>query len=168
MRIVILISLSTFLLSCCGCGTQVPEELRNLYPVTVTVMNGKQPMAGVLVTLSAKGGQGAYACNGVTGNDGVALIRSTRGSYTGSGVPAGTYAVVLNETIELPADLEPQETDQDLPSAVLAKKERELAEFLSKNRSVPSTLTTAGASPIEVVVAKGQNAIVAVDISEHR
>ena len=157
-------------MTCCGCGgTNVPEELRNLYPASVTVMDGGQPVAGILVTLSAKSSQGTFACNGVADDKGVARIQSTRGSYTRKGAPTGTYAVVLSETIELPPELEPQESDQDLPVAARLAKDRKAEEFIrSAERSVPVALTTSGTSPIELVVAKGQNATITVDVAAHR
>ena len=170
MRILSLLSLSVFLLSCCGCGGggNVPAELRNLCPASVTVMNGDQPMADVQVILLAKAGQGAHACTGVTGNDGVAKIQASRGSYTGKGVPAGTYSVVLSESIDVPENLIAQESDQNLPPAAQAEKSRKLDEFLSKNRVVPVVLSTATTSPIELVVAKGQDATVMIDVAKHR
>ena len=169
MRILMLISLSAFLLTCCGCGgPKIPDELRNLVPVSVTVMNGTQPMAGMMVTLSAKSGQGAYAVNGVTNTAGTEQIQTSRSSFTKKGAPAGTYSVVLAETIVLPAELEPQETDQDLPRAAQAEKSRKVEEFLRKNRLVPSALTTSGSSPVEVVVAQGQNVTLTIDITEYR
>ena len=170
MRILTLVSLSTFLVICCGCNnTNVPAELRNLYPASVTVMDGDRPVAGILVTLSAKGGQGAFACNGVADDNGVAQILSSRSSYTGKGAPAGMYAVVLSETIELPPELEPQESDQDLPMAAQVAKDRKVEAFLrSAERSVPAVLTSASTSPIELEVAKGQNATVIIDVAKHR
>ena len=132
-------------------------------------MDGDRPVEGILVTLSAKGGQGAYACNGVADNKGVAQILSSRSSYTGKGVPVGTYAVVLSETIELPPELEPQENDQNLPMAAQIAKDRKIEAFLrSAKRSVPVVLTTAGTSPIELEVAKGQLATVIIDVAKHR
>ena len=170
MRILILISLSAFLLIYGGCSnTKVPEELRNLYPASVTVLDGDRPVTGILVTLSAKGSQGAFACNGVANDNGVALIRSSRSSYTGKGAPTGTYAVVLSETIELPPELEPQESDQNLPMAAQVAKDRKVEAFLrTAKRLVPVILTTARTSPIEITVAKGQNATVEIDVAKHR
>jgi hypothetical protein len=157
-------------LACCGCGgTQVPEEIKNLCPASVTVMDGDQPVKGILVTLSAKGGQGAFACNGVADDKGVAQIRSTRGSHTGKGAPEGTYAVVLSETIVLPSELEPQESDQDLSEAAQAAKNRKVEAFLrTVKRSVPVVLTATGTSPVELVVAKGQSATIVIDVAKHR
>jgi len=125
-------------------------------------------MAGIQVTLFAKGAQGAYACNGVTDASGVAQIQTTRGSHTRKGVPAGTYSVVLSESIEIPAELLSQEADQDLPPAAQAEKARRLDEFLSKNRMIPAALTVATTSPVEVLVGGGQEATIVVDVAEHR
>jgi len=169
MRILTLLSLSAFLLSCCGCGGgggKVPDELRNLAPVSVTVKNGDQPMAGIQVILFAKSG-GAFACNGVTGTDGTAQIQSSRSSYTGKGAPAGIYTVVLSEPIEVPEELISQESDQNLPPTAQAEKSRKLNEFLSRNQKMPSALTT-GASPIELTVADKTGATLTVDITQYK
>ena len=165
-----LILLMTFPLVCGGCGnSQVPDELRNLYPATVTVKDGEQPITGLLVTLVSKDSHGAYACNGVTNGKGVAEIRSSRGSYTGKGVPSGTYTVVLLETIELPPELVPQESDQDLPQSARVAKDRKAEEFMqSAMRSVPAVLTATGTSPIDVSVTKKQGGTVVVNVAEHR
>ena len=170
MRIFSLLSLSALLLTCFGCsgGGKVPEELRNLCPASVTVTNGTQPMAGVMVTLLAKGSQGAYACNGVTDNNGVALIQSSRGSHTAKGVPAGTYSVILSESITLPADLESQESDQDLPPQAAAAKEAKRAEFLKTHRVIPESLTLTVSSPLELAVADKSGATLAVDVAQHK
>ena len=164
-----MLSLIFGLAICSGCGlmTAAPEELRNLIPVTVTIIDGTQPLEGVAVTLSNKGSQGAYACNGVTDGKGVAQIRSTRSSYTGNGVPVGTYSVVLLETVEIPEDLAPQESDQDLAPAVVAAKQAKLNEFLIKNQVIPQKLTLASTSPVELVV-EASGATVEIDISQHR
>ena len=169
MRFFTFISLSAFLLISCGCGggVKAPEDLRNLCPVLITVKNGDQPMTGIQVVLLAKAGRGAYACTGVTGNDGVALIRSSRSSYTGKGAPAGTYAVVLSEPIDIPQELISQEADQDLPPAAQAEKSRKLKEYLSKNQLVPSVLTSV-ASPVELAVAEKTGATLTVDITQYK
>ena len=168
MRLLSLLPLSVFLLSCCGCGDAVkaPAELKNLVPVSITVKNGDLPMGDIQVILFAKSG-GAFACNGVTGNNGVANIQSSRSSYTGNGVPPGTYTVVLSEPIEIPEELISQESDQNLPPAAQAEKSRKLNEFLSKNQIVPSALTTS-ASPIELTVANKTKATLTVDITQYK
>ena len=167
MRILSLFTLSAFLLSCCGCGgAKLPDELRNLSPVSITVKNGDQPMPGIQIVLFAKSG-GAFSCTGVTSSDGVAQIQTSRGSHTGKGAPAGTYSVSLSESIELPLELVSQESDQDLPPAAQAEKSRKMEEFLNKNRKVPAALTTPS-SPVEVTVADKTGATLAVDIAQYK
>ena len=153
---------------CAGCHqTKVPEGLQNLVPVTITVTDGSQPLEKVSVRLSSKGSQGAFACVGVTDAKGVATIQSTSGSYTGKGVPSGTYTVVLIDSVEIPEDLQPREEDQDNPTAAAAKKAK-LDEFLAKNQSIPKSLSTTAGNPVELTVADGKGESLAVDVSQYR
>ena len=157
------------MLICAGCNqVKAPEELKNLVPVTVTVMDGSQPVEGVAVRLSGKNSQGAFACVGVTDAKGAAVMKSTSGSYTGKGVPAGTYSTVLVKTVELPPDLEPQEEDQNLPPTEAATKQAKRNEFLEKNQVIPKSLTVSSSSPIELTVAAGKGESLTVDLSQHR
>jgi len=153
---------------CIGCNqTKVPEELKNLVPVTITVTDGSQPVENVAVRLSAKGSQGAFACVGTTDAKGVAVIQSTRSSYTGKGAPAGTYFVVLVKTVEIPEDLQPQEEDQDNPVAAAAKQAK-LTAFLKENRAIPLVLTQSTSSPVELTVAEKTGATAEIDIAKYR
>ena len=170
MRMVLSVSLIiSGLLMTCGCsGSGVfPSELKQLYPVTIAVMEGSQPKAGVTVRLSSKGPQGAYGCSGITDAKGVVTIQTTRGSYTRNGVPSGTYSIVLVETVELPTDLVPQPSDIDLPQAARLAKEAKLDAFMKKNQSIPALLTLSDSSPLELTV---ENTAVTfeVDISKFR
>ena len=124
-------------------------------------------MANIQVVLLAKGGQGAYACTGKTDDKGVAQILSSRSSYTGKGVPAGTYTVLLSEPIAIPEDLQSTDADQDLPPAAQAEKSRKLNEFLNQNRVVPKELTT-GASPLELTVADKTGTALTVDVAQYK
>ena len=164
MRTSTLLSLSTFLLTCCGCGTQAPDDLRNLVPVTVTVTDSGQPVSGIQVMLNSKSGSNLFACNGMTNTSGMAMIESSRSTFTGKGAPVGTYTVVLLEHFDLPPDLESHDGDS---SAVQAAKERKREEFYRQNRVIPIPLTSSATSPVELVVDKPR-AAVEIDISKHR
>jgi len=133
-------------------------------PVTVTVTDSGQPMSGIQVMLGSKSGLSLFACNGTTDSSGIAVIQSSRGTFTGKGAPAGTYAVALLEHFELPPDLEPQEGDS---SAVQSAKERKREEFYRQNRTIPIPLTSSATSPIELTVEKNRAAI-EIDVSMHR
>jgi hypothetical protein len=157
-------SLSAFLLACCGCGTNVPDDLRNLVPVTITVTDGSQPVLGIQVTLISRSGSNLFACNGITDASGVAMIQSSRSTFVGKGAPAGTYTVVLLQHFDLPPELESLESDS---AAVQRDKERKREEFYRQNRVVPEPLASTATSPVELVVEKPRTAI-EIDISKYR
>ena len=160
--------LVTGLLLCAGCKRgNVPEELKNLVPVTVTVTDGSQPLQGVTVRLGSKNPQGLFASVGITDANGVAQIESTRSSYTGKGAPAGTYSVVVSKPVDIPEDLQPQEEDQDDPAAAMAKQAKRDA-FLKQNQAIPVVLTQSATSPIELTVAEKTGATTEIDISKFR
>ena len=153
---------------CVGCNqTKVPDELKNLTPVTVTVTDGSQPVENVAVRLSVKGTQGAFACVGATDAKGVAVIQSTSGSYTGKGAPAGTYSIVLVKPVDIPEDLQPQEEDQDNPAVAAAKQTKRDA-FLKQNNVIPDKLTQSASSPIELTVVEKSGATTEIDIAKYR
>jgi hypothetical protein len=153
----------------CGCGgVPAPDELKDLVPVSVTVTDGGTPLDNVAVTLSPKTGGGAWASCGITDAKGIAVIQTTRASYTGKGAPSGDYKVVLIKSVEFPADLQPQEIDQDLPPQAAAAKEAKRNDFLKKNRIIPEVLETAAKSPVELTAAPKTGAVLTVDISQYK
>jgi hypothetical protein len=152
-----------------GCNTvTVPDELKNLCPVTITVIDGNQPVEGVTVRLSSKEPRGVFVCNGITNVKGIATLQSTRGSYTGSGVPVGTYAVVLLKRADYPEDLMPIETDQNLSPSVLAEKQAKQEEFLEKNRIIPKILENNNSSPIDIIVTENTGVTMEIDLSRYK
>jgi hypothetical protein len=169
MRTLLSIILLVFvLLVCSGCGTQLPEELKNLAPVTITVMDGSQPLEGVAVALNSKGGaKGFFVCTGVTDAKGVAKIESTRSSCTGKGAPPGTYSVVLVKPVDIPPELEPREEDQDNPAAATARQAK-LNAFLKEKQAIPMMLTQSTSSPVELTVMEKSGATAEIDISKYR
>jgi hypothetical protein len=77
-----------------GCGEQRPAGMPPLYPATVTVTRGSEPLSGVFVALRAEEeALGIWSSSGITGQDGSIRFK-TQGKY--DGVPAGKYKVVLS------------------------------------------------------------------------
>jgi hypothetical protein len=169
MRTFLLFYTLTMLLFFAGCGgVPVPDELKNLCPVTITVTDGDQAMEGVAVALFAKTSGGAWASRGVTNTKGVAVIQTSRASYTGKGAPAGDYKITLIKTVDLPPDLEPTEEDQNLsPQAVAAKQAKQEA-FYEKNRVIPKILEDSNTSPIELTVAEKDATILTINIAQYK
>jgi hypothetical protein len=169
MRTFLLFYTLTMPLFWVGCGgVPVPDELKNLCPVTITVIDSDQAMEGVSVALFAKTSGGAWASRGVTNEKGVAVIQTSRSSYTGKGVPAGDYKVTLIKTVNFPPELEPQETDQNLPPQAVAAKEKKRNDFLEKNRIIPKLLELSDTSPVELTVASQTGATLIIDLSKYK
>jgi hypothetical protein len=169
MKVNLLFCTITILLFCVSCsGVKVPDELRNLCPVTITVTDGNQALSGAMVSLSAKTTAGAWASRGITDANGVAVIQTTRASYTGKGVPIGEYKVFLIETVKLPPELEPKDEDQDLPPQEAADKQAKQEEFYEKNSIIPKILTDSNTSPIELKVVEKNTAILTINIAEYK
>jgi len=157
MRNIFLFSCLFFIVGC----TQTPSELRHLHPVTITVLDNGQPMAGVFVTLSAKTPQEElWACNGTTDGSGIAKLRTKIRSFVGDGAQSGTYAVVLSKGADIPAEL----AEGSSPNPVLEAKRNE---FIEKNRVVPKVFESAQTSPLELVVEPKTGATLTVDVSKH-
>ncbi|MDR1270771.1 MAG: Ig-like domain-containing protein [Planctomycetaceae bacterium] len=169
MRTTLLFCTLAILLFCTDCSNvPVPDELKTLYPVTIIVTDGNQAIEGVAVSLSAKTSGGAWASCGVTNVKGVAVIQTSRASYTGKGAPAGDYKVILIKTVKLPPELEPQEEDQRLAPQAATAKQAKLEAFYEKNRVIPKILENSNTSPIELMVAEKDAAILTIDIAQYK
>jgi hypothetical protein len=83
---------------CAGTG----HELKDLCLVTMTVTDGQQAIEGVVVSLSAKTSRGAWASRGITNAKGIAVIQTSRASYTGKGASAGDYKVTFVKMVIFP------------------------------------------------------------------
>jgi len=167
MRVIISVLLISLLLVGCS-NNRLPKEPKNLHPVTITVMNGEQPVGGVAVTLSVRNSQGAFACTGLTDSQGVAKIRSLRNSYTVRGVPTGTYRVALDKLPELPVELMPHETDEELPPKDAATKEFQRKIYFEENQLIPVVLTSPDSTPIELTVSENEETAFHIDISKYQ
>ncbi|MDR1269126.1 MAG: Ig-like domain-containing protein [Planctomycetaceae bacterium] len=169
MRTFLLFYTLTMLLFFVGCGgVPVPDELKNLCPVTITVTDGDQAIEGIAVSLSAETSGGAWASRGVTNEKGVAVIQTLRASYTGKGAPAGDYKVTLIKTANFPPELEPQETDQNLPPQAVVAKEKKRNDFLEKNRIIPKSLELSDTSPVKLTVTSQTGATLIIDLSQYK
>lgn len=158
-----------FLVFAAGCSREgKPEVLKDLNPVTVTVVDGGAPVEGVRVLLSSKGPRGAWGCSATTNAQGEAKIQTSISSKSGPGAPAGDYIIVLSKNVPLPPELEPQEEDQNLSASAAAAKEAKKKEFYDKNRIIPQKLEQSDTSPLELTVAEKTGGTLKVDLAEHK
>jgi len=82
-----------FLVFLSGCGPKLPDGMPKLYPVTITVTQAEQPLAGATVSLRSvdTAATGTWTIGGLTDANGTIEL------YTNGfrGAPAGTFKVVL-------------------------------------------------------------------------
>jgi hypothetical protein len=153
------------LLLLAGCS-QTPPELRNLYPVTIIVMDQDKPVGDVLVSLVSKQEQSLRGCSAITNQQGVAMIVTSLRNRSAAGVAAGEYKVVLIRNVPLPEDLQfhPQETtlSETEQQAKAAKREA----FIEKNNIIPQKFQSSETSPIDLTVER-KGCQLTIDISEH-
>jgi len=144
------LSLTLSLVLICGCGgVKKPEGFPSLIrPVTVKIHKGGTPLNDITVVLFPQGSSSDLFIAGTTGPNGVATLRTERGTYSQQGVPVGKYLVQLNEAVkveirDLSMDATPQES---------AAWEKEYNEKMDKARSFPRIYSDVAKSPLEMDV----------------
>ncbi|MDO5581824.1 MAG: hypothetical protein Q4G69_11905 [Planctomycetia bacterium] len=162
MRILFLLPL---LLLVCGCEPPLSEELKVLTPVTITVADSGNPIEGVLVVLECSAEHGAWGANALTDANGVAIIQTSLGGKSRSGVKPGSYKVVLKKDVKLPPELLPEE-----PSS-LSLKERKILEektkkFLAENKGFSPIFGDAKTTPFDIDVG-AQPCVQTFDIAKY-
>jgi hypothetical protein len=160
--------LSLLLLVIIDCNISTPPELRNLSPVTITVLNGDQPVENVHVSLASKEPQHLlYGCGGVTGFDGCTKIQTTIREHVRNGAIPGSYSITLRKIIVFPADLEPSETEIGLPEEERKVLRTKREAFEKQNQIIPNIFEQQETSPITLTVESRKTTELTIDISKH-
>jgi len=97
MRTFTIFTLSIALLFQAGCGGNDgrPDDLPDLYSVSITVTQSGSPLEDALVTVINKTPATYGTASGTTDASGVAKLRT----YGFNGVPAGDYSVVIERRV---------------------------------------------------------------------
>ena len=149
-----------------GCSSS-PPELKNLSPVSITVVHDGQPVEDVEVMLFARQPSDIWTCTGRTNSSGTAVMVSTFQQSFAPGAKAGAYAVVLIKPPQLPEELRPP-----LPGTVISEKEAAAqrvrrTEFENKNRVIPKILEAKETTPIELTVTEKTPAMLTIDVAKY-
>ncbi|MDO5553714.1 MAG: hypothetical protein Q4G68_08120 [Planctomycetia bacterium] len=154
------ICLCVICLAGCG-GPQKPDGFPETVPFTLTVMRDGSPLPEASVQLYPETASDA-ATGGITDAQGVVSLATTRGNYSNSGSPVGTFKVTVSKRVTIPGELSREECLKMSPdeSAAYSKKMEEAEksvppEVAEKYHSVATT-------PLSVTVTKGGNATVQV------
>ena len=96
MKYFVSLILITVVLSVSGCGDGKLDGFpAKLLTCRVTVSNGDEPMGNVSVSFLPDNERQKYTMVAMTDANGVANMRTTLAGYYGTGVPEGTYKVLI-------------------------------------------------------------------------
>jgi len=159
-----------------GCS-KVPPGFPKLFPITVTVTDGTEPIPKIRIVFYPKSDSGAYAISGETKSDGVAPIFTVQGEYMARGVPEGEYVVTVADNITLEHWLSPAERaalSRSETAEYITEYQKQLAEI---PRCIPGVLcvmarpdahgAVPARSPITFEVKKGKN-VLDIDVSQYK
>lgn len=120
-----------------------PENMPELHPVTVTILQGGMPLENAVVRLIPEERTSRWSSGGITDKNGVAVV-CTQGKY--EGVAVGTYKMTVSK-IEMP-----QPPSAELAPLDVSPNTGEPAyDLISPEYSYPSK------TPLRLTVAVGRN-----------
>jgi len=140
-----------------GCGPARPADLPPLVPCKIKVHDGGSPLANIGVSFQRVTDHGGWSLNGQTDPNGVAVAKTSVGTYLAAGIPAGTYRITLSEHIEIP-DLG-GDYDPETPAKV--------QKFLAENRKLPAILYDPSRTPLELTVGDS-GAELDIDVAQYK
>ncbi|MCL2742245.1 MAG: hypothetical protein FWE67_00165 [Planctomycetaceae bacterium] len=164
MRTVLLLCLSMLLLT--GCGTPKPEGMPDLYPVKVKVHDGGKALDVIGVEFYKTGEATQYSLGGVTDSSGNADVLTISGKFTGKGLPAGSYRVVLRQRVEIPAELQEDE-NVELSDSARLELEKKRKKFMDENLKFSSKLSSPAETPLKIEVSQSGGEL-DVDVSQYK
>ena len=164
MRTALLLCLSLLLLS--GCGTPKPEGMPDLYPVKVKVHDSGTAMSGIGVEFYKTEGASSYSLGGMTDSAGNAEILTISGKFSGKGLPAGSYRVVLRQRIDMPSELQEDES-VDLSDSARQELEKKRKKFRDDNLKFSPKLSSPTETPLNIEVSQSGSEL-DVDVSQYK
>ena len=137
MRTFLFLFMSTaLLLAGCDGGSDAgrPSDMPQLYPVSITITQGDQPLAGASVTLLAET-PSKFLSSATSNASGVATIRT----YGYDGAPAGDYTVLVTKVGS--ENQREERTPEGDVTMVGGQSYRYVDEKFSKQGSTPHNIT---------------------------
>ena len=145
-----------------GCNRR-PSGMPDVFPCSVTVKNGGEPVAKAMVTFHREGGNGTVRISGITDAGGKATIVTRLIDYKAEGSPSGTFSVTIFKNPEIPDDgVDVSRLSEDEQQ----KRAQQQAEFEDNNRVVPEALTRSETTPLRCIVKEKEGGTLVVDLAE--
>lgn len=157
MRYMKLASVLLFVVATCfGCSGGKPDGIPKLEQTKITVVKGGTPVANANVFLvpSLESPSGSWSVAGQTDASGLAIIKTSQGSWSAPGAPEGEYKIYLTkfaqiEEPEMPANMD---EDEEAKAAYYAEREKRLKEA---GNEIPAKLNQAETSGLKITVGSG-------------
>ncbi|MDO5553857.1 MAG: hypothetical protein Q4G68_08845, partial [Planctomycetia bacterium] len=127
----------------CEGGSAAPEGFPDLVPYRINVMDGATPVEGVNVQLVPQEKM-EWTAGGATDAAGKLAISTIQFGHAESGVPVGTYKVVLSKMEEAPS-----------AKGLSMEEYREKSKGFKSKQFCPKSLTDASTTPLTAEVSKG-------------
>jgi len=143
------------LISCGGCSKQ-PKDFPATVPCTIVIVKSGNPVAGATAQLIPKSSGNSWFAGGETNAQGVVALRTQQVDYATSGVPEGTYTVILTKTVPVEGELTPEELNKlslDEINAYGAK----IDELRKKATPIVPSALTLSTSPLVLEISKSAN-----------
>ncbi|MDR1960060.1 MAG: hypothetical protein LBQ54_13615 [Planctomycetaceae bacterium] len=148
-----------------GCRRK-PEGFPQVWPCSVTIVNGSTPIEGASVTFHYEAGANApVTVTGVTGTNGTAVMKSMQTSYVTAGAPAGKCKVVVKKNPFVP-DTRTNEEKKAMSLDETEAYKQSLIDAADKMpREIPPILEGPWSTPIAFEVSESQ-ATLTIDVSK--
>ncbi len=167
MRYIKLATAALFLIAAClGCSGGKPAGIPSLSKVQVTVVKSGTPVkdANVFLVPAVGTASGSWSVSGKTDVQGLAVINTSQGDWSGIGAPEGEYKIYLTkfaqiEEPEMPANMD---EDEEAKAAYYAEREKRLKEA---GNEIPASMNDAERSGLKVSVA-GPLTELTIDVDE--
>ena len=153
-----------------GCGPKRPSDMPKLYPCTITVTKGGEPVVEADILLTSPGIPPSLVTTGRTNAQGVATMSSIYGNYYERGAPAGELTVVIQYSPGVPEELKLSQAELGkLTEAEALARNAKIAEAVrNMPKIVPKQLSSPATSPLKVVVAESKTATEMVfELNDH-
>ena len=149
-----------------GCGQPAPDGFPAVRATTVKVVNGGTPIANVSVILVPEGSSLTYVMAGKTEADGTAKLQTSQGTFIKTGVPDGTYRIMLNENPKIDMPVLTMEEQASMSPQQQQARQKEYETKLAAARTVPVLLGDANKTPLKMTV-DASNTSMEIDISKY-
>ena len=163
--ITILVCFSLVLVVACSGST--PKGFPKVAPCTITVLDGTTPIDDVEVTLSPETESSGTIFYGKTDTSGVCKVGTSFASHYKSGVPEGTYKVILVKEPFVEHTKTREEQNEMSRPELDAYRAQMKAKRDALPRIIPVPLTTAVKTPLTVSV-QGKTTGLTVNVEEHK